>query len=61
MNRFLSTLLSCIFSGLGAAWSIYGVSGFFKDVIEKGRIFLGIYPVFFFFITMALIILLPGV
>lgn len=61
MPRFLCTLLSCIFSGLGAAWGIYGVSGFFKDIIEKGRVFLGVYPVFFFFITMAMIILLPGI
>ena len=46
---------------MGAAWGLYGASGFFKDAIEKGKVFLGVYPVFFFFITMALIILLPGI
>lgn len=61
MPRFVKTLLCCIFAGLAGAWSIYGSSAFFKDVLEKGRIFLGVYPVFFFYITLAIIILLPGV
>lgn len=61
MPRFLTTLLCCIFAGLGAAWSIYGASTFFKDVLEKGRVFLGVYPVFFFYIALALIIMLPGI
>lgn len=52
---WLVSLISALVTGGAVFWSLFATYGFFRGMIPDGRVALGVYPLFFYFIILGLI------
>ncbi|CAL6069428.1 Yip1_protein [Hexamita inflata] len=57
---WICTMICALISGFTATWCLFATYGFFKNLVPQGKIFLGVYPVFFFFIILAVLMVIPA-
>ena len=59
--HWILTLVCCLVGAACATWCLCATFGFFRNLLPKGKVFLGVYPVFFYFIVLAIFMILPSI